>query len=83
MQDVFLYFIERRDELQEVPTLGYVLTATRHQAYAWLRPIVRQRTLAMDPADLVHLEAMLYALEHGRPHTPEVTFAEQLPEPVA
>jgi DNA-directed RNA polymerase specialized sigma24 family protein len=82
VQDVFLYLIERRDELKQVPTIGYVLKAVRHAAYGRLRLASYQRTVMVDAVDLLHIEALMYALEHGRPRTPEVTFAG-LPEPVA
>jgi hypothetical protein len=78
VQDVFLYVIDRRDELKMVPTLGYIATATRHVAYAWKRRAIHQASVSVDPAQLVDLEALMYALEHGRARTPEVTF----PEPV-
>jgi Sigma-70 region 2 len=75
VQDAFLYFVERRDELREVPTVGYLLKAVRHRAYMWLQPLVRQRMVAVDPEELVHLEALMFALAQGRPRTPEVSFA--------
>jgi hypothetical protein len=78
-QEVYVYLLDRRDELTRVPTLGYVLKATRHVAFAWKRRVVHAMAVAVDPAYLVDLEAMMYALEHGRAATPEV----RLPEPVA
>jgi hypothetical protein len=74
-QDVFVYLLDRRDELAMVPTLGYVLKATRHVAFAWKRRVVHTMAVSVDPAYLVDLEALMYALERGRARTPEVTFA--------
>ncbi|MGH8697559.1 MAG: hypothetical protein ACREVS_13840 [Burkholderiales bacterium] len=83
-QETFVYLLDRRDELTQVPTLGYVLKATQHAAFAWKRRVVHLMSVPVDPAYLIDLEAMMYALEHGRARTPEVTFAEpvRLPEPV-
>jgi len=79
--DVFCTLLARRDELKQVPTRAYVLMATRHRAYCWKRPLVRARALSVDPADLPNMEALMYALEHGRPRTAMVTYADAEPQP--
>jgi hypothetical protein len=71
-QETFLYLVDRRDELKRVPTLGYVLKATRHGAYAFRRALVRKMAVSYDPAELADLAELMYALEHGRTRTDEV-----------
>ncbi len=79
VQETFVYLLDRRDELKAVPTLGYVLTATRHVAFAWKRRVVHAMAVSVATASLPEFEALMYALEHGRARTPAVT----LPESVA
>ena len=73
VHDVVLRLIERQDSLKAPPTRAYFFTAVRRAVLERFRSSYIQRTVWADPAELVDLEEMQYALEHGRPRTPEVS----------
>jgi DNA-directed RNA polymerase specialized sigma24 family protein len=73
VHDVVLWLIERQDYLEAPPTRAYFFTAVRRAVLERFRSSYVQRTVWVDPPELVDLEAMQYALEHGRPRTPEVS----------
>lgn len=82
VQDVILYLIERQDFLGKPPSKAYLFTAVKHAVRCRGRSSYIQRTVWAGTQELVELEEREYAYAHGRPRTPEVTFAE-IPEPVA
>jgi DNA-directed RNA polymerase specialized sigma24 family protein len=72
VQSVFVYFVARRPMLREIPSEPYLLVATRNQCLDWLRRAHVRRTLATCGKGLQDLEAMQFALTHGRARTLEV-----------
>lgn len=77
VHDVILWLIERQDYLKAPPTKAYLFTSVKRAVMERARGSYVQRTVWVDPQELVSLEEMIYALEHGRARTPEVS----LPEP--
>lgn len=69
VQDVTLYLIERQDYLSQPPSKAYLFTAVRHAVMNRFQTSYVQRTVLADTQELVDIEEMQYAFEHGRPRT--------------
>jgi DNA-directed RNA polymerase specialized sigma24 family protein len=75
VHDVVLWLIERQDFLKAPRTKAYLFVAVKREVQQRGRGSYVQRTILCTDAQLVDIEAMEYAHEHGRPRTPEVTLA--------
>lgn len=73
VHDCVLWLIERQDFLKAPPTKAYLFTSVKRAVMERARGSYLQRTVWADAQELVQLEEMTYALEHGRPRTPEVS----------